>query len=217
MFKRMFPSLADRNCCGTSKDGAFRSRRWDGRTHGGKHQLRAPPQSARCEHAPVIEKVWLWVGTADTNVTVSKASGVTTDLAGISAVINSNLDDRGRPSPTLVVSNQATTPLLQHCRPRSAQSGSLHGRESRVGRDQHGHREAPMLPGTGWQVTPGRSTRPWAFRSGGARGSWRKRAHVSASLSGLIDELRPYARELDRAVHASGLPGFLHVDAAQPR
>jgi len=30
---------------------------------------------------------------------------------------------------------------------------------------------------------------------------------VSASLSGLIDELRPYARELDRAVHASGLRG----------
>ena len=30
---------------------------------------------------------------------------------------------------------------------------------------------------------------------------------MSASLSGLIDELRPYARELDRAVHASGLRG----------
>ena len=30
---------------------------------------------------------------------------------------------------------------------------------------------------------------------------------MSASLSGLIPELRPYAEELDRAVHASGLRG----------
>lgn len=104
----------------------------------------------------VFELLAIWVGTADANVTVSKSAGVTTDLAGVSASVNSNFDDRGRTAPTLVISNQSSTaaaPILGATQRAIWQASQPANTLAQVITTDI--QEAPLLPGSGWQINAG--------------------------------------------------------------
>jgi len=161
MFKRMFHlSGSD---CGTSKDGAFRSRRWDGDPRR-QTPVACAPHSARCDMLAVIEKVWLWVGTADNKRHRFQSLRVTTGSRGD---LGRNQFEPGRSRTAVTYLGSLQPSNHSRCSNTVGHAArnlaSLHGRESRVGRDQHGHRGSAMLPARAGRLTPGRSTRPWRF------------------------------------------------------